>query len=317
VLPRSCLTVLLVAFAGRCCALTIGLDPVSESSPTQFSYPKGSAVQLELTLGISNPSAVESQPVLLWQLGLRVRASASSTGHVLLGDILLPESSLFSASSMPSTGDDLPGDDVVASDSDPAFEGVSIPAQAARNIVSLPLSISGDAKGMFVLSMSGYDENNLDRSSFWIPSSDDLPMLPFDNGPNSPNGSEVDLAIIYVVEPSLKGDYNHNGVVDAADYTVWRDTLGRAVPRYSGADGNGSGVIDAGDNALWKEHFGAGKTVGAASSVFSSNVPEPSSAVIFSLGVVSTSFALRRRASAALRKPAIPPSTRESVGYEG
>ena len=29
------------------------------------------------------------------------------------------------------------------------------------------------------------------------------------------------------VPPTLTGDYNGNGVVDAADYTIWRDTLGQ------------------------------------------------------------------------------------------
>jgi hypothetical protein len=30
-----------------------------------------------------------------------------------------------------------------------------------------------------------------------------------------------------VISTVLAGDYNHNGIVDAADYTVWRDTLGQ------------------------------------------------------------------------------------------
>src|SRR5262249_16806154 len=42
------------------------------------------------------------------------------------------------------------------------------------------------------------------------------------------------------VNPLSEGDYNHNGVVDAADYTVWRDHLGANVAPYSGADGDGS-----------------------------------------------------------------------------
>ena len=28
---------------------------------------------------------------------------------------------------------------------------------------------------------------------------------------------------------NILGDYNHDGVVDAADYTVWRDTYGQSV----------------------------------------------------------------------------------------
>ena len=38
----------------------------------------------------------------------------------------------------------------------------------------------------------------------------------------------------------ILGDYNLNGTVDAADYVVWRKTLGTSVaPPFSGADGDG------------------------------------------------------------------------------
>jgi hypothetical protein len=30
------------------------------------------------------------------------------------------------------------------------------------------------------------------------------------------------------------GDYNRNGVADAADYTLWRNTLGQSVPPVIG-----------------------------------------------------------------------------------
>ncbi|QDU89862.1 Arylsulfatase precursor [Pirellulimonas nuda] len=49
------------------------------------------------------------------------------------------------------------------------------------------------------------------------------------------------------------GDYNLDGAVDAADYTVWRDTLGQKVPPYTGADGNGDGVVDQADSEVWKQ----------------------------------------------------------------
>jgi hypothetical protein len=52
----------------------------------------------------------------------------------------------------------------------------------------------------------------------------------------------------------LPGDYNGNGVVDAADYTVWRDTVGSVIDYR--ADGDGNGVVDARDYVFWKSHFG-------------------------------------------------------------
>ncbi len=45
------------------------------------------------------------------------------------------------------------------------------------------------------------------------------------------------------------GDYNFNGVVDAADYVVWRDTLGQSGVGLA-ADGNGDSQIDAADYGI-------------------------------------------------------------------
>jgi hypothetical protein len=47
------------------------------------------------------------------------------------------------------------------------------------------------------------------------------------------------------------GDYNKNGIVDAADYVVWRDTEGQSVPRGTGADANGNEIVDDPDYAIW------------------------------------------------------------------
>ncbi len=76
--------------------------------------------------------------------------------------------------------------------------------------------------------------------------------------------------------PPLLGDYNHNGVVDAADYTVWRNTLGQNVVNFTGADGNGNGVIDAADYGVWKANFGQTLAPAAASAPIAiAAAPEP------------------------------------------
>lgn len=79
---------------------------------------------------------------------------------------------------------------------------------------------------------------------------------------------------LQIQPPVLQGDYNKNGVVDTADYIVWRNTLnqsGTGLP----ADGNGNGNIDSGDYGLWRAHFG--QTAGSASGIgVSAAVPEPS-----------------------------------------
>lgn len=57
--------------------------------------------------------------------------------------------------------------------------------------------------------------------------------------------------------PALVGDYNLNQTVDAADYILWRKTLGQAIAQYAGADGNGNALVDVGDFAVWQSQFGA------------------------------------------------------------
>ncbi|TWU00573.1 Rhamnogalacturonan endolyase YesW precursor [Botrimarina colliarenosi] len=56
----------------------------------------------------------------------------------------------------------------------------------------------------------------------------------------------------------LEGDYNLDGVVNAADYTVWRDSLGSEMNLV--ADGNHNGVVDAADHAVWAANYGATTT---------------------------------------------------------
>jgi glucose/arabinose dehydrogenase len=89
------------------------------------------------------------------------------------------------------------------------------------------------------------------------------------------------LGEIYKVVPrSLAlGDFNRDGVVDAADYTVWRRGLGTTFNQT--------------DYAAWRANFGA--LVSAASSRFSP-IPEPAAFVLFMIaGVWAPAFAGRRR----------------------
>ena len=86
--------------------------------------------------------------------------------------------------------------------------------------------------------------------------------------------------------PEPTGDYNGNGVVDAADYVEWRSTLDQpAVPAGSGADGDESGTIDAGDSAFWAARFG--NTVpGAGGGAGGTAVPEPATIALLLVGAV-------------------------------
>lgn len=96
------------------------------------------------------------------------------------------------------------------------------------------------------------------------------------------------LNITPFVPPVLIGDYNNDGVVDAADYTVWRDNLGGAT--LTNRDSANTGAVSMADYASWAAHFG--NTAGAGST--SGAVPEPASIALAWLGVVGLIGVARR-----------------------
>lgn len=69
------------------------------------------------------------------------------------------------------------------------------------------------------------------------------------------------------------GDYNLDQAVDSSDYQTWRLDFG-STTRLS-ADGNGNAVVDAADYTIWRDRL---QPVGNAADVHA--VAEPSSAVI-------------------------------------
>lgn len=72
---------------------------------------------------------------------------------------------------------------------------------------------------------------------------------------------------------TLLGDFNADGVVDAADYTVWRDNLGADEATISGA-GDASGLVDAGDYDIWLDNYGYSFATAGRSA--DKVIPEPS-----------------------------------------
>ncbi len=85
-------------------------------------------------------------------------------------------------------------------------------------------------------------------------------------------------------------DFNFDGVVDSADYTMWRNHVGMT----SGAtleqgDADGDGDVDAADYAIWRQDLGTAidmsvfaDTGGASLTV----VPEPSTFALLTCGVL-------------------------------
>lgn len=110
---------------------------------------------------------------------------------------------------------------------------------------------------------------------------------------NYGTGSNSFISITVGPTGTLVGDYNGNGVVDAADYTVWRDNLGgNGSTLGSNRDPLNGGVVSMADYNSWKNNFGmtagSGGLAGAA-------VPEPGTCLLVGLALIG--FGLQRRRS--------------------
>ena len=94
-----------------------------------------------------------------------------------------------------------------------------------------------------------------------------------------------------IIAPGLAGDFNDDGTVDMADYTVWRNNLGSSFSLNGNGNETGAsaGVVDANDYLVWKSNFGA--TSGSGGSSLNA-VPEPSTLALIALALGT--LAIRR-----------------------
>jgi hypothetical protein len=90
--------------------------------------------------------------------------------------------------------------------------------------------------------------------------------------------------------PGTSGDYNNNGVVDAADYVAWRNRLNQLVNLPNDAT---PGSVTSSDYALWRTNFGRMQGTGSAAPLAA--VPEPAAAVLTLICGVGALFARRKR----------------------
>lgn len=104
--------------------------------------------------------------------------------------------------------------------------------------------------------------------------------------------AEVGFRLAALPEPPpLTGDYNLDGDVDAADYTIWRDHPGGPISPGTAADGDGDGIIGPLDYLVWKTHFGGS----AANGSLGSPVPEPATLSLALFALASLSSRVWRR----------------------
>jgi hypothetical protein len=92
--------------------------------------------------------------------------------------------------------------------------------------------------------------------------------------------------VLFFGNPTLAGDYNGDGIVNAGDYVTWRRAIatGETVLNETATPG----VVDQADYDAWRANFGATNSPGSGSSATLGAVPEPTAGTLFALAGLST-----------------------------
>ena len=114
------------------------------------------------------------------------------------------------------------------------------------------------------------------------------------------DGNTFDLSLLkgttdydLTVGDYVLGDYNGNGVVDAADYTTWRDAMQAGTTSLLN-EGDSPGTVDENDFLFWRAHFG--ETLGSgAGGGSAAAVPEPTASLLMLVGSLTLAIAARRK----------------------
>ena len=93
----------------------------------------------------------------------------------------------------------------------------------------------------------------------------------------------------------VPGDYNGNGVVDGADYVVYRDHLGTGFQLLNEVSGTTPGTVTSEDYTAWRARFGNTSGAGSGISGSSAAVPEPAGILLIGIALALTIGGARRR----------------------
>src|SRR5262249_42564697 len=102
--------------------------------------------------------------------------------------------------------------------------------------------------------------------------------------------------LLFFGAPTLAGDYNGDGTVDAGDYVTWRRALtgGGTLANETASPG----VVDQADYDAWRANFGATSSPASGSATTLGTVPEPAAGTLLALaGTISFCLQSRRFSS--------------------
>ena len=135
------------------------------------------------------------------------------------------------------------------------------PLMTTKNLITVKFTVPAGTTGTFPLTFGSAQNNVLVQGT-----ATQLPLNLADVG---------QITIMPATPVGVPGDYNSNGIVDAADYVFWRERLGQSTTLPNEVSGVTPGSVTNEDYAAWRARFG--RTSGSGAGAFvAAAVPEPS-----------------------------------------
>ena len=122
----------------------------------------------------------------------------------------------------------------------------------------------------------------IDSSRKLIAAHDSFDFVEFEQSVQVSGANITGINFVADSSAASLGDFNGDGMVNLADYTVWRNNLGSSFDLNGNGDETGpsAGVVDAADYAIWKLNFGSPTGARAAESIA---IPEPAGGITLSI----------------------------------
>jgi hypothetical protein len=131
---------------------------------------------------------------------------------------------------------------------------------------------------------SGFNLGTLYNAAGGTP---DLTFQFFQQGSLNPTDGVVAYGAFGAVSATsagVLGDFNNNGVVDTADYALWRNTVGTATLLRNDPIG---GQIGTPQYNVWRANFGNSTPGGAGAGTSLASVPEPGSILLLLIAALA------------------------------
>jgi Spondin_N len=264
------------------------------------AYPAANAHFSPLVGGIHNDHATFWVPGGMATLGIERMAELGST-TVLRDEVQAAVDTGNASSAIQGSGTPSPGSTTVTFDVSPDFPLVTLVTMVAPSpdwfvgVHGLDLRDGAGWQDHVTVDLFAYDAGTEEGVGFSLSNSETVPQQPialleYPFAASDPRLGTYTFTRLF--EGREYGDYDNDGMVDAVDYVMWRDTFGLTGAGLA-ADGDSDGQVDDDDYNIWRTRFGRSVSGGTRANV-SAAAPEPPSAALLLSSAAVGAFRQRR-----------------------